>query len=129
MLTDTQSAQLKKAGILQTAEILLFFSETFAAYKDAKSDDNKVSLPEIGLAAWKLKKDASQAFDGYKELLGELKGIGPAAVEMLADIVFPNFKESPSHTRDRVNAYIGLIREAVNVYRIEVDPPKARVVE
>lgn len=113
--TPEQEATLIEKNLLQTAEAVLFASDVISGLNKATEDDDHLSWFEIGTLSISLRKEAATAFKGLKDMPAEWCVLEPHEVELLGDILYPAFANSPSYKRDRVNACLGWLVNTVNV--------------
>ena len=126
--TNAQKAELISMNLLETAEIFLFINGVIQGVDKANDDDDKVSVPEGIFLGLSLSGEAIDAIKGLKNIPSELVDLTPGEVEALAAIAFPSLSDYPLHQRHLINAYIGVVVNLVNVYRIHKDPPKPTIV-
>lgn len=129
--TDTQKQQLSDKNLLQTAELASFGAQLAAQVEAALSDDGKIGLIEGAKIALSISGSAFDAFQGIADIPTELTTLDPEDVELLGDIVFPQFAGFPEFHQEMVSASIGVAREVANLVQLirHKDVPKAKVVD
>ena len=129
-LTADQRKKFEDAGIPELADVLHFAKDLVVAVENAKSDDGKISLPESLMAAVALTPEIFSAISGVAKIPAEIGNtLKPEVIEIIADEIWPAVSGQPSMIRDRVNAVVGLLQNAANVYQTFTQPPKAHVVK